>query len=389
MTSRLSWVVVSFLVSLLNFGFGRANAQTQYTADGAPTGLEEEIRWRVNRGRFDSASENQTRGTAYSDVPAAAGPLAPNQSLTLAARHQSEDMATHNVFQHATVTGSAYYNPVTQPNPWDRMTAEGYIWNNAGENIAAGYGSAEAVYLGWWNSTGHRQNMYNSALREIGDGYYYSASSTYRSYYTMDLGSSGSSSFFTDTLFRDTNGNGVYDQGEGVTGVAVKLVAAGTLVGSFDISTAVGSFAVPLQSIASGVLTQVLLSNTTAASVTLTIPQTYSTSSSLTLVAGEQLVYGTFTKPASAQNVGLRNLSVSAPAVVRPSLAATRSGLNMLLQWPSAVGQQYQPQYTTNLVSWFNLTPNSQAGTGSPLSYTDSSAAGAGARFYRLLVWRP
>ncbi len=70
-----------------------ALGQTEYTKDGEPSGIEEEIRWRVNRGRFDSASENLARGTAYSDVPASSGPLAPNQSLTLAARHHSEDMA--------------------------------------------------------------------------------------------------------------------------------------------------------------------------------------------------------------------------------------------------------------------------------------------------------
>ena len=53
-----------------------AASPTQYTTDGVPTGLEEEIRWKVNRGRFDTAGENQLRGTAYSDVSASAGPLA-------------------------------------------------------------------------------------------------------------------------------------------------------------------------------------------------------------------------------------------------------------------------------------------------------------------------
>src|SRR5947207_1839072 len=162
-----------------------AQAQSQYTGDGTPTGLEEEIRWRANRGRFDSASENLTRGTAYTDVAASSGPLAPNQDITMAARHQSEDMAKVNLFQHATVPGSLYYNPTNQPNPWDRMVAEGYSWNSAGENIAAGYSGAEAVYVGWWNSSGHRANMYNGALREIGNGYYNWSTSTYKSYYTM------------------------------------------------------------------------------------------------------------------------------------------------------------------------------------------------------------
>src|SRR5215204_5610275 len=123
-------------------------AQSQYNADGVPTGLEEEIRWRANRARFDTLSENATRGTAYTDVPSSSGPLAPNQNITLAARHQSEDMAKLNLFQHATFPGSLYYNPVTQPDPWDRMEAEGYVWNDAGENIAAGYTGAETAFVG-------------------------------------------------------------------------------------------------------------------------------------------------------------------------------------------------------------------------------------------------
>src|SRR5207248_10288640 len=91
-------------------------AQTQYFGDGTPTGSEEELRWFVNRGRFDTASENQTRGTSYTNVPASTGPLAPNQSITMAARHQSEDLARNSLFQHTTVPTSAFYNPLTQPN---------------------------------------------------------------------------------------------------------------------------------------------------------------------------------------------------------------------------------------------------------------------------------
>ena len=65
----------------------------QYTGDGIPSGLEEEIRWLLNRGRFDSAAENATQGTSYRDIPPNAAALAPNWKLTLAGRHHSEDMA--------------------------------------------------------------------------------------------------------------------------------------------------------------------------------------------------------------------------------------------------------------------------------------------------------
>ena len=244
---------IVLLLATLIFGPERSSlALTQYTGDGSPTPLEEEIRWRVNRGRFDSASENHMRGTTYIDVSASSGPLSPHQSLAAACRHHSEDMAKNNLFQHATVPGSAYYNPVTQPNPWDRMVAEGYVWNRAGENIAAGYNGAEAAYVGWWNRTGHRVSMYDSGLREIGNGYFYWAGSTYGRYYKMDLGSDSSNSFFSDTVFRDLNGNGVYDAGEGVPGIVILLKSGSTNHNYFDISADVGSFAIPIQSLTVG-----------------------------------------------------------------------------------------------------------------------------------------
>jgi uncharacterized protein YkwD len=92
---------------------GSVRAQTEYTTDGMPTALEEEIRWLHNRARFDTTAENALRGTAYTDVPATTGPLTPHQSLTAAARNHTTDMATLNVFQHGTITG----RPITIPPP--------------------------------------------------------------------------------------------------------------------------------------------------------------------------------------------------------------------------------------------------------------------------------
>ena len=377
-----------FLLTGLSGPLCFAAVPVQYVADGVPTGLEEEIRWRVNRGRFDSASENQTRGTAYADVPASAGPLAPNQSLTLAARHQSEDMARNNVFQHETVPGSAYYNYTNQPEPWDRMQAEGYSWNYAGENIAAGYSGAEAAYVGWWNSTGHRQNMYNSSFREIGDGYYYWSASTYRSYYTMDLGNSGSTCFFTDTLFRDANTNGVYDQTEAIAGVCITLLVGGVPHSYFDLSSAVGSFAIPIQSIGTAASVQVVLSNATAVSVTLSIPRDYRNYTTVTLTPGGSRVFGVFTKPSGARNVGFRDVMPTLLPIAAPRLALALSGTNILLAWPSENSLQYLPQCSTNLLVWSNLTAGYLSGTGSNMTWLDPTN-GTGKKFYRLLINQP
>jgi hypothetical protein len=360
--------------------------QTQYTKDGEPSGIEEEIRWRVNRGRFDSVSENLARGTAYSDVPASSGPLAPNQSLTLAARHHSEDMAKNNDFQHETVIGSAYYDPVTQSQPWDRMEAEGYSWNQAAENIAAGYSGGETVYTGWWNSTGHRTGMYQSGLREIGDGNFFWAGSTYQRYYTMDLGSSGTAAFFTDTLFKDATGNGTYEQGEGVPNVAIRLLVGGAVQGYFDSSSSVGSFAIPIQNIASGLVAQVTFSNTTTLTIALSVPLSYSNSTSVTLAPRESRVYGQFTKPSGSRNVGLRQVAPMVVPIVPPSLSMEARAEGVVVQWPSDLALEYQLQRSIDAVAWIPLTQNFQPGIAGTMSYVETP--GPGPKFFRLAVRR-
>ncbi len=47
----------------------------------------------------------------------------------------------------------------------------GISYGGAGENIAAGYGSAASVVNGWKNSSGHYANMVNAGFNKIGVGY--------------------------------------------------------------------------------------------------------------------------------------------------------------------------------------------------------------------------
>jgi uncharacterized protein YkwD len=54
-----------------------------------------------------------------------------------------------------------------------------------GENIAAGYWSAEAVVTGWVNSPGHYANMVNPVFTSMGVGTYYDSSSEYGIYWTQ------------------------------------------------------------------------------------------------------------------------------------------------------------------------------------------------------------
>ncbi|MBL49935.1 MAG: hypothetical protein CMP28_13440, partial [Roseibacillus sp.] len=294
-----------------------ANAQ-QYTGDGIPSPIEEEIRWLLNRGRFDSSAENAVQGTSYSDIPATSSALAPNQQLTLASRHHSEDMARNNAYQHETVPGSAYYNAVSQPTPWDRWEAEGYD-GSGGENLAAGYPGAQEAYVGWWKSTGHRVNMYNAGHREIGNGHFEWRSSTYRNYYTMAVASSGNLSFLTGTLFRDGNGNGRYEPSEAAAGITIRLIVDDIPHPYYDVSTVVGSFAIPIQSIPAGSRVEVILSSTANRAIALTIPTAYSAYSRVNLPPGQGITYGGFTRSTGVHNVGLREITPFSGLAISPA----------------------------------------------------------------------
>ena len=131
---------------------------------------------RVNQYRAAGASCG-SRG-AFAAAPA----LAWNAALTQAADGHSGDMVANNFFSHTGSNGSS---------AGQRITAAGYVWNTYGENIAAGQASINEVVDGWMASDGHCANIMNAAFADIGvvcvPG---SASTTYRTYWTMDLGKS-------------------------------------------------------------------------------------------------------------------------------------------------------------------------------------------------------
>lgn len=107
-------------------------------------------------------------------------PLSRNGELDAASRAHSKDMAVNRYFSHTSLDGRS---------PWTRMAQAGYTCDGAkGENIAAGYSSAQAAFNAWRNSPGHNRNMLSTSFRAIGIGVYYDASSPYRYYWTTDFG---------------------------------------------------------------------------------------------------------------------------------------------------------------------------------------------------------
>jgi hypothetical protein len=106
------------------------------------------------------------------------GTTSQNGALNRAAQKHTENMIRYNFFSHTGQDGSS---------PTDRVKAEG-LNVGAGENIAAGYSTAEAVFDGWWNSSGHRTNMENCNYTHVGIGYANKSSintnATYSDYWT-------------------------------------------------------------------------------------------------------------------------------------------------------------------------------------------------------------
>jgi uncharacterized protein YkwD len=88
-------------------------------------------------------------------------PLKANPLLFAAARKHSENMAKKGELSH----------DLDGKSPFDRITAEGYLWSRAGENIANGDALTPAGALQvWMHSPPHRANILKADYQEIGIG---------------------------------------------------------------------------------------------------------------------------------------------------------------------------------------------------------------------------
>lgn len=88
--------------------------------------------------------------------------LTANWELSRVARYKSQDMKDNRYFSHTSPTYGS---------PFQMIKAFGLSYRTAGENIAKGYATPQAVVNGWMNSSGHRANILNPAYKQIGVGY--------------------------------------------------------------------------------------------------------------------------------------------------------------------------------------------------------------------------
>lgn len=85
-----------------------------------------------------------------------------DKKLNNVAQLKAEDMKKNNYFDH---------NSPTLGSPFDLMRSQGVSYRTAGENIAAGQQSAQAVMNSWMNSSGHRANILNANYTKLGVGF--------------------------------------------------------------------------------------------------------------------------------------------------------------------------------------------------------------------------
>jgi uncharacterized YkwD family protein len=130
------------------------------TASGSNTAIQQ----KTNSPTTVSAYANQVI-TAVNQERAKAGlkPLKADSSLSNMALAKAKDMYNNHYFDHTSPTYGS---------PFDMMKSFGIQFTYAGENIAMGQKTPDAVMNAWMNSTGHRQNILSPNYTKIGTAYY-------------------------------------------------------------------------------------------------------------------------------------------------------------------------------------------------------------------------
>ena len=85
-----------------------------------------------------------------------------NNDLDNAAQAKANDMVTQNYWSHVNPEGET---------PWQFITAAGYDYQAAGENLAYGFDSSADTVTGWMNSAEHRANILDSTYIDVGFGF--------------------------------------------------------------------------------------------------------------------------------------------------------------------------------------------------------------------------
>lgn len=99
------------------------------------------------------SATNQVRST-YSIAP-----LTLNDALTQAAHMKVQDMFRQQYWAHVAPDGT---------QPWQWLDKAGYVYIDAGENLAKNFTTDESVVAAWMNSEAHRKNVLGNNFTQVG-----------------------------------------------------------------------------------------------------------------------------------------------------------------------------------------------------------------------------
>lgn len=133
-------VLTVFAPAAAAHGPGCADASTPIAAASRPQ-LQRAVVCLINRQRTE-------RG-----LPA----LRSSRLLNRSAQGWTNAMVKHGTFSHGADFAA-------------RISAAGFNWSMAGENIATGFRTPTTVVRGWMASTGHCQNILSPAFADVGTG---------------------------------------------------------------------------------------------------------------------------------------------------------------------------------------------------------------------------
>ncbi|RYD46465.1 MAG: CAP domain-containing protein [Verrucomicrobiaceae bacterium] len=247
------------------------DAQIQYS-HGNPTADEQYMLELINRARSNPKAEGERLATSddaqvkfgisYFGVSVARlrkdfssyavrPPLAMNANLTSSARRHSKDMAVNNFQSHtgsdkSTITSrinsSGYRSLSMSENIYSNLVSSVYF-AHAGFAIDWGRGDG-----GLYPGLGHRLSIMGvqNDYREVGIGIMKRSGADATRYgefsITQDFGKQVDSPvFLLGVAYRDSNGNGLYDPGEGLSGIRVEPSVGKT----FAVTSASGGYAIP------------------------------------------------------------------------------------------------------------------------------------------------
>jgi uncharacterized protein YkwD len=156
---------------------GTAATKTSSTAGAPTTAPKTSVSTTVTATSVGSSEQQVFALTNTQRIAAGCPALVWNDTLAAVARAHSADMAANNYFDHNNQAGLT---------PAQRVLAAGYSYTYTAENIAAGQPTASDAMTSWMNSAGHKANIINCDLHELGVGF--ATGGSYGTYWTQDFG---------------------------------------------------------------------------------------------------------------------------------------------------------------------------------------------------------